>query len=203
MIKSLVKKIAVKLKTKSVEVFCKSYNPGNIYFADGSSVIIEPRKLSGGPFVKVGNSVRVEAYGWIAAFEEYHTQKFKPSILLGNNIHIGHYCCITAINEVIIEDGCLFSEYVYISDHGHGIDPQKGSPTTQPLYSKGSVRIGKNSFIGYGACILPGVVLGQNCVVGANSVVTKSFPNFSMLAGVPARIIKTYSFTEQKWIEVL
>lgn len=200
MFKNIFKKFVYKLRGRVVTVYNKKFNPERIVFADEKSAIIEPRRLLGGKYIIIGSNVKIEPFGWIAALESFGNQKYSPKISIGNNIFIGHYCCITAIDEVVIEDGCLLSEYVYISDHGHGLDPRSGSPGIQPLVSKGKTIIGKNSFIGYGACILPGVVLGQHCVVGANSVVTSSFPDYSMIAGSPAKLIKYYSFEESKWI---
>lgn len=69
----------------------------------------------------------------------------------------------------------------------------------QPLESKGPVRIGARCFLGYRAAVMPGVTLGEHCVVGANSVVTRSFGSFSMVAGSPARLIKVYSAATGKW----
>ena len=63
-----------------------------------------------------------------------------PKIIIGNNVRIGNYACITAVDEIVIENGCLFSEYIYISDHYHGFDPALNiSPAKQPLSSKGKV----------------------------------------------------------------
>ncbi|MGO4213600.1 acyltransferase, partial [Terriglobus sp. YAF25] len=90
---------------------------------------------------------------------------------------------------------------VYISDASHGVDPTKGPILDQNLSSRGEVRIGRSSFIGYRVCVMPGVVLGEHCVVGANAVVTKSFPAYSMVAGVPARLIRRYSFAEKRWVD--
>ena len=178
------------------------HNPYKINFTDNSSRIISPHKIDGGPHISIGSNVKVEARSWIWAITKFGKQQFNPKIRFGNNVFIGHYACITAIDCVIIEDGCLLSEHVYISDHGHGIDPKKGSPAFQPLISKGPVIIGENSFIGYGARVLPGVKLGRHCVVGANAVVTTSFPDFSMVAGIPARMIKSYSEKTGSWVEV-
>ena len=91
------------------------------------------------------------------------------------------------------------SEYVYISDHYHEFEPGDMLLVEQPLKSKGSVIIGENCFIGYRVSILGGVELGNNCVVGSHAVVTQSFPPYSMIAGVPAKLLKTYNFETKGW----
>ncbi len=69
----------------------------------------------------------------------------------------------------------MLSEQVYITDLSHGLQPDRGPIMKQPLESKGPVRIGPRCFLGYRTAIMPGVTLGESCVVGANSVVTRSF----------------------------
>ena len=64
-------------------------------------------------------------------------------------------------------------------------------PIKRSLFSKGPVIIGNNVWIGSGVIILPNVTIGDNCILGANSVVTKSFEKNSVIAGNPARLIKT------------
>lgn len=159
--------------------------------AGAGSYIYRPRRIDGARFIEIGERSTIQRYGWIGAFESYANVTYRPRIRIGKDVHIGRYACLTAISRIEIEDGCLISEHVYISDHAHGVEPDKGLIVDQPLVAKGPVRIGANSFIGYRACVLPGVVLGQNCVVGAGAVVTHSFPGFSVIAGVPARLIRT------------
>jgi lipopolysaccharide O-acetyltransferase len=181
------------------------YNTQNPFgvFIGKNSFFEEPMQIDGGKYIKIGNQSSVGQGAWLGAIDKYNSQKFTPSLSIGNNVRIGNFACITCIDEIIIEDGCLFSEYAYISDHFHGFDPSIGvEPARQPLFSKGKVKIGKDSFIGYRATILSGVSLGKNCVVGAHSVVTKSFPDYSMVAGVPAKLIKKYSFDQNKWINI-
>ncbi|MFV0539036.1 MAG: acyltransferase [Dysgonomonas sp.] len=167
------------------------------------AILDNPMQIDGGKYIRIGENSSIGRYAWLGAFDSYLNQKYTPELIIGSNVRIGNYACITAIGSVQIGDGCLFSEYVYISDHAHGYDPLLNlSPKDQNLNSKGPVKIGKNCFLGYRVCVLPGVTLGCNCVVGANSVVTKSFPDYTMIAGVPARPIKRFSFELNKWINI-
>jgi acetyltransferase-like isoleucine patch superfamily enzyme len=166
------------------------WRPPRAVRSGARSYIYRPRRIDGPQFIRMGARSTVDRHGWLSAVTSYAGIEYCPQIILGDDVHIGRYVCLTAISGIIIEDGCLFSEHVYVSDHTHGMDPQEGLIVNQPLISKGPVHIGADSFVGYHACILPGVTLGKHCVVGANSVVTHSFPDFSVVAGSPARLIK-------------
>jgi|SRR5665213_336692 len=157
--------------------------------AGHKTYIYRPRRIDGPQFIRMGDRSTIDRHGWISALDSYGDAKYEPTIFIGNDVHIGRYACLTAISSIVIEDGSLISEHVYISDHSHGTDPEHGLIVEQPLISKGPVRVGAHCFIGYRACLLPGVTLGKHCVVGANSVVTHSFPDFSVVAGCPARMI--------------
>jgi acetyltransferase-like isoleucine patch superfamily enzyme len=65
------------------------------------------------------------------------------------------------------------------------------APNYRELFSKGAVYIGKNVWIGDKASIMPGVTIGEGCIVGANTVVTKDVPPYSVVVGSPAKIVKT------------
>lgn len=176
--------------------------PRGLRRCGADSYIYRPRRINGAKYIQIGDRSTIDKFGWLSALSFYAGETFTPRIVLGNDVHIGRYACLTSIRGIVIEDGCLLSEHVYISDHGYGLDPEAGLLVEQPLVSKGEVHIQPHTFIGYRACILPGVTLGKHCVVGANSVVTHSFPDYSMVAGVPARLIKTYSPTQHAWVPV-
>jgi acetyltransferase-like isoleucine patch superfamily enzyme len=167
-----------------------------------NSYILMPRRIGVRSFIEVGSNTHIHGHAYIAAIERYQHVKFTPSIKIGDNVHIGEYLQMACIDNIFIDDGCVLSDYVYMTDTFHGFDPTKGSIMSQNLTSKGGIKIGKSSFIGYRTCIMSGVKLGKHCVVGANSVVTKSFPDYSMIAGSPARLIKTFSFEKQDWVAV-
>jgi len=174
---------------------------GDLRLGSGSKIGF-PRQLDGARHITIGAGTRIQPSAWLSAYEEYAGQRFTPRIVIGSNVYIGFFACITSIDEVRIEDDCVFSEFVYLSDHSHGFDPRNGPIGQQPLTRKGPVSVGANSFIGYHACVLSGVAIGRNCVVGANAVVTKSVPDFSMVAGTPARVIARFSHDSNRWLRV-
>ena len=103
-------------------------------------------------------------------------------------------CHIAAIGLVEFHSNILLGSKVYISDHSHGDSSfmtLKIPPFLRPVISKGPVVIESNVWIGEGSAILPGVRIGKNSIVGANSVVTKDIPPNSVVGGVPARVIRT------------
>jgi acetyltransferase-like isoleucine patch superfamily enzyme len=132
----------------------------------------------------------------IEAIEKYQNQKFSPEIIIGNNVGFNSDIHIGCINKIDIGNNVLLASRIYISDHSHGevnVDALKLPPNERNLISKGAVIIEDNVWIGEGACILPNVTIGKNSIIGANAVVTKSFPANSVIAGIPAKLIKTLS----------
>lgn len=93
------------------------------------------------------------------------------------------------------------SANVFICDVEHDYRRIAQHIMDQPLIKKRTV-IGKGSFIGYGAMIQAGTILGDQCVVGANSVVKGEFPAYCVIAGNPAKVIKKYNQSSQKWERV-
>ena len=166
-----------------------------------NSLVGLPRLLEGQRNIIIGSRCVIRDGAWLGAYSELYPEldPQTPRILIEDDVYIGFSACITAIRNVQICQGTLISNDFYASDHSHEYDPRRGSPRYQGIYSKGAVKIGSNCFLGYRVSVMPGVTLGDHCVVGAHSVVACSFPPFSMVAGVPARLIKTFNFGTGVW----
>lgn len=128
-------------------------------------------------------------------------------LIFGNNIQINDFVHISALHKVEIGDGCLFASHVYISDNSHGYygggnaSSPEIAPDHRPYYIA-PVKIGKNCWLGEGVIVLPGVTIGDGCVIGAHSVVNKDIPSASIAVGSPARVVKKYSFELKKWLSI-
>lgn len=155
-----------------------------------------PLRLQGGGSkrIRIGARTTIEAYSILGSWERYGVdERYEPEIVIGNDCNIGEYCHITAINRIVIGDGLLTGRFVYIGDNAHGelsLEVADTPPIRRRLKSKGEIRIGRNVWIGDKATILGGVTIGDNVIIGANSVVTHDVPSNSIAIGTPAKVVK-------------
>ncbi|WP_018464796.1 acyltransferase [Segatella paludivivens] len=164
------------------------------FIGDGSSLAPGIQFQGGGQRnIYIGNNTCIAKNCILGCWKEYINVIYNPRIIIGDNCCIGEYNHITSINEIIIGNGVLTGRYVYISDNNHG-DCEYNTLLQQPLKrelnSKGAVHIGNNVWIGDKVSILSGVKIGDGAVIAANAVVTKDVPAYSVVGGVPAKIIK-------------
>lgn len=165
------------------------------------SVIVRPCSLQGGGLreINIGTNTRIQSHSVLECWKRYGNQEFSPHISIGNNCKIGEYFHITACNRITIGDGLLTGRFVLITDNSHGhlsLADAGTPPINRQLESKGEVVIGNNVWLGDKVTILAGVHIGDNVIIGANSVVTKDIPSNSMAAGIPAKVLKNVAETE-------
>lgn len=152
-----------------------------------------PFYVKGAKYISVGENFACGRRVRIEAWDSYHDERFSPFIEIKENVTIGNDCHIAAINGITIERGVLLGSKILITDHFHGNnswDDLKVSPLHRKLYSKGKIVIGENVWIGENAAIMPGVKIGKNAIIGANTVVTKDIPENAVAVGAPARVSK-------------
>ncbi len=151
--------------------------------------------LKGAKYISIGINTTVGKHSILTAWEKYNDQSFTPTISIGNDCHFGEYNHITSTNCIMIGDNVLTGRWVTITDNSHGqtdYETLRTPPINREIYSKGSVRIGNNVWIGDKVTILPNVIIGEGAIIAANSVVTKNIPAYSIAGGNPATIIKQH-----------
>lgn len=117
-------------------------------------------------------------------------------IKVGKNFFCNYNCTILDVGKVTIGDNCLFAPNVAIYTAGHPIHPD----SRNSLYEYGiDVTIGDNVWIGGNVVVMPGVTIGDCCVIGAGSVVTRDIPAWSIAAGNPARVIRKITEEDRKY----
>jgi acetyltransferase-like isoleucine patch superfamily enzyme len=122
-----------------------------------------------------------------------------PVVSIGDRCLIGRGSGIVGHFSIEIGDDVWTGHNVYITDQNHGYE-DVSLPISQQSQPERAVKIGNGSWLGYGSVVLPGVTIGEHCVIGANSVVTRDVPSYSVAVGVPARVIKR--FVDGTWVEV-
>lgn len=117
-------------------------------------------------------------------FSPFYTN-FGKFIKIGKNVFINHACTFLDMGGITIQDGALIGPKVNIITENHPLDPNDRSALlVKPVIIK------KKAWIGAGATILPGVTIGENAVVAAGAVVSKDVPDNTVVAGIPAKVIK-------------
>ena len=158
----------------------------------GQILLQRPFHILGHKYIKYGSlysgpGLRIEC------LDNFMGQSYSPSLAFGENVCMNYRCHIGVINSIVVGNNVLIGSNVLITDHSHGYNDARDihtSPIDRILYSKGPVIIEDNVWIGENVSILPGVTIGRNSIIGANSVVTKSIPAFCIASGNPANVIR-------------
>jgi maltose O-acetyltransferase len=138
-----------------------------------------------------GNAFSEGCWLWPLSSSRDEADRPGPKISIGDGNYFNRDVMLDACGQIAIGNCNMFGPRVYVADSNHSFDARH-RPSELPMKA-GSVRIGDRCWIGAHAAILSNVELGDNCVVAAGAVVTKSFPAGSVVAGVPARLVRALS----------
>lgn len=149
---------------------------GFVFFGRDLEIEISPRgRVAFGHFVWLGDRTKVRCHEGL--------------VEIGAKTVLGQECTISAYQRVRIGEQCVIADRAMFIDFDHGVVEVERPIRLQGIYKR-DVEVGSNVWIGYGACILRGVRVGDNSVIGTNSVVTKDVPANAVVGGIPARVLR-------------
>jgi len=165
-------------------------------------IIRHPFDIRGKDKITIGSGFTTGRYCRLEA----HGEKQTPALIIGSDCQINDSVHIVAGECVSLGDNVLIASRVFITDLNHG--QYAGSSHSHPdiicrereLHTD-PVYIESNVWLGEGVVVLPGVRIGKSSIIGANSVVTKSIPEYSIAVGNPVRIIKQFDFDKNEWVK--
>jgi acetyltransferase-like isoleucine patch superfamily enzyme len=156
---------------------------GLVFFGRGLEIEIGARgRVEFGRFVWIGDRTKVRSHEGL--------------VEIGPKTVMGQECTITAYQHIRIGEQCVIADKAMFIDFDHGVVEVERPIRTQGIYKR-DVEVGSNVWIGYGACILRGVRVGDNSIIGTNSVVTKDVPANAVVGGIPARILRMRDTPEE------
>lgn len=150
--------------------------------------------------ISIGNSVSLKKDSWLNVATE--DPSGEPVIVIDDNCSIGYGTMISAKNRIHLERDVLVAQQVVIVDHNHAYEDIMTPIRDQGITEGGRVRIGQGSWIGHGSSIICSrgdLTIGRHCVVASNSTVMRSIPDYSVVFGSPAAIIRQYDPETQAW----
>ena len=132
-------------------------------------------------------TVRFGRFSWIGDGTKIRCHE--GVVEIGEKTVMGQECTISAYRRVRIGEQCVIADRAMFIDFDHGVVEVERPIRLQGIYKRDCI-VGSNVWVGYGACFLRGIRVGDNAIVGTNSVVTKDVPANAVVGGVPAKVIR-------------
>ncbi|HWD84849.1 MAG TPA: acyltransferase [Solirubrobacteraceae bacterium] len=144
-----------------------------------------------GPGVKfeIGRSARVKLGRWSWVGHGCKIRVHEGELSIGAKSVLGQECTFSCYQRISIGRECIVADRAMMIDFDHGMVEVERPIREQGIYKR-EVHVGHNTWIGYGACLLRGVTVGDNSVIGTSAVVTSDVPDNAVVGGIPARIIR-------------
>ena len=167
-------------------------------FGDGSMISFPPTVIFGEGRIAIGEHTSIGPLASLSAGMPVHAdEQGDPIIVIGDRCTLGKGIGIVGHERIELGDDIWTGHYVYITDQNHGYE-DVSMPIGTQLWKDAPVSIGSGSWLGHGCVILPGVRVGEHVAVAAGAVVAADVPAFSVVAGVPARVIRRY--VDGEWV---
>jgi acetyltransferase-like isoleucine patch superfamily enzyme len=185
MLENSFDKASVRNKGGFIQQFITYYKIKKHKIDAGKGCVIKRNSefhLTDGALLKIGNNVVIQDYAF------FQLTKPHPKVIIGNDVVIGRHNMITAKGNISIGSYTRIGAFVQILDQGHGFEKNQLIMHQDAIIE--DTTIGEDCWIGTGAKILKGVKIGKGVVIGANAVVTKDIPDYAIVGGIPAKIIK-------------
>lgn len=161
-----------------------------------NAYIFDPLQIDNPGSISIGFNTYIAAQSWLMG-----GVGSAVTLKIGDNVQIGHFAHIIGMHSVEICDGVLLADKVYIADTEHCYKDISKPVLEQGTTYVGDVKIGEGSWLGENVCVI-GANIGKHCIIGANAVVTKDIPDYSIAVGIPAQVIKRYDFNKEEWVKV-
>ncbi len=186
------------------ETWCiRYYLLGRVGEAGRNISIGEHTQFYGSAHIRLGDNVILANRVTLRALTHYPwtqpPQTFSPQIDIQRGAFINNGCQISCANKVVIGEEVMLAENCFVADNNHGFSDPDRSIREQPLTVGGEVHIDEGAWLGANVCVLGAVHIGKHCVIGANAVVTRDIPPYSLAVGAPAKVIKQYDPTTKQW----
>ena len=171
---------------------------GHKYISIGSGGFIDTPIRITPEYIMLGSGVNIFKHCRIEGVSKYNERLFTPVIQLGDQVSIQQNLHMTCAESIVLGSGTAIAANVTISDIHHSYHDISISIERQNI-EVSPVKIGKNCKIYNNVVILPGVTIGDHVSVGANSVVNRDIPSYTVVAGSPAKVLKKYNPITRKW----
>ena len=176
-------------------------------------VFDKPNRLIHPEYMEIGDDVYIGPNSMLDCMLEYpgpelnppadvKAEQFQPRIVIGNRVSATGGLQLAACQEIVIEDDVLLASNINMTDALHGYSHVDTPYKFQNMWQIAPIKVKRGSWIGQNVVITPGVTIGEMCIIGANSVVNKDIPDYSIAVGAPARVIKQWSDTDKEWRNV-
>jgi acetyltransferase-like isoleucine patch superfamily enzyme len=169
-------------------------------FGEGSR-IAPPFRFYGLDHMNLGEKVTVNRDCWLQTIPNSGDAN-SPKLVIKSHTSVGMGAHISAARQVLIEEYVLLARNVNISDHAHAFENIDIPILQQGLNRIAPVVIGRETWLGQNVVVLPGVSIGRHCIIGANSVVNRSIPDFSVAVGAPAKVVRRYDPEKKQWLRL-